>query len=408
MNAPRILVTIAAAGLCTSTALAQRHQGAALPPPGGAQAAGIRPSFPAPTRSLGGARMGFSQSKIGLGQPRMGFPQPSRTLGGVKAVLPTTPRGTFGNPAPDWRAAYKPMPIGPMPSYPANTGWNGGGNWNGGHGRPGGPGGHSHGGGGAWNGSPWNGSGWSGSGHVNGSGVTINGAYTDDNFKLAFHVGNPFSRQHDWCGDFNGYPTYCYPPAYYSFPAWGSWYYPSYYDATAYSSYAGYTPAYAPPAYQPPPSYQATPQPVTPSTERELGDTYLRAGDAKAAIKSYRAHLYANPTDAGAMRALALALIETSEFRDGAAMMSMAYTMDAALARSPVPLDAYAGGAAEMRENLTRVSLYANRVKTPSAWLSLAVLMQAEGRNALARTAIDKAQAAGLDRAVADHFRGAL
>ena len=424
MNAAHILVSIAAAGLATNTALAQRRGGAALPPPGGVQAAGVRAAMPTRMPSIGGTRAAFP-GKTSIAAPKM-------SLGGTKAALPrqtSTPNGTFGNQQPNWRNAYKPMPIGPMTSFPSHGGgtggWNGGGhgshgprptphggggNGNGGHWNGGGNGGGNwHGnGGGNWHGAGLN-SGFNGSGFVNNSGVTINGKYTSDNFKLAFHVGSPFSHQHDWCNNFNGYPAFCYPPVYYSYPFWGGWsYYPEVYDSAAYSSYSGYAPAMSPAPAAPAPTYQATPQPVTPSNDRELGDTYMQAGDTQAATKAYRQHLAAHPKDALAMRGLATALIEQSEFRDGAAMMSLAYNTDPSLSTAPLGPGVYSGGAAELRDNVTRVSLYANRVKTPSAWLTLAVLMQAEGRTAVARSAIDKAEAAGLDRAVADRFRSSL
>jgi hypothetical protein len=240
---------------------------------------------------------------------------------------------------------------------------------------------------------------------VEASGFAAQGQFSDGRFRLAFHLGSPIGRHHDWCPrpPRTICPDVIYPIG---FPWWyGNYGSPRIYG-TSYGTYAAYDPSLV--STMATPTYEPMQEMVTPSSERELADAYLRAGDVRAAAKSYRAHLGQFPTDAGAMRGLALALLEASQFSDAAAMMSLAYHTDPGLVNRPVPEDVYAGGARELRDNLNRASVYANRVQTPSAWLMLAVLMQAEDRPIPARTVIDRAAAAGLDREIVEPFRSAL
>jgi len=78
------------------------------------------------------------------------------------------------------------------------------------------------------------------------------------------------------------------------------------------------------------------------------------------------------------------------------------------LASVAVSPDVYRGGEDTFRKNLQRMSVYANRTQASSAWLALAVMMQAEGRNDQAKVMLDRARNAGLERAVADRMMAAL
>ncbi|HYE03008.1 MAG TPA: hypothetical protein VD963_07210, partial [Phycisphaerales bacterium] len=66
------------------------------------------------------------------------------------------------------------------------------------------------------------------------------------------------------------------------------------------------------------------------------------------------------------------------------------------LAWTPVDPLALPGGAAGMRRRVESAVGHANRVKSASAWLTVATLMQSEGRDALAAKMLDRARAAGL------------
>ncbi len=239
----------------------------------------------------------------------------------------------------------------------------------------------------------------------NGSGFHFNGVYANDNFRLGVHVGSDaFTRslcRPNWCNN------WCNSAVVWPYPGWWyggyPWYdYGNHYD-TVYGSYYPPDPAMNPPA-PPAPVTQA----VTPSTNRELADTYLHAGDVRAAIKSYQAHLKQYPGDEDAMRALGLALMENSQVTEGVAMISMAYSAEPLLADHPIPHEVFHDGAAGLARNISRASVYANRVKSASGWLAVAVLMQAQGRDELAKTMVERARGAGLQVSVADRLSSAL
>jgi tetratricopeptide (TPR) repeat protein len=235
---------------------------------------------------------------------------------------------------------------------------------------------------------------------VDSSAFSVHGSYHDDHFRLHFNIGTdafsrPLCRPH------------CLPsPVVYWYPGW--WYYDEGYYGNHYDTFAGY---YSPPDANLYPQQPAPPPvttPVTPSTARELGDTYLRAGDARAAVKEYKTYLKQYPGDEDTTRALGLALLELGQTTEGVAVIATAYKAEPLLAGSPVPPDVYRDGDEGMRRNLQKVSIYANRVKSPEAWLTIVVLMQAQGRNDLARSMLDRALGAGLDRGVFDRMSEAL
>ena len=107
------------------------------------------------------------------------------------------------------------------------------------------------------------------------------------------------------------------------------------------------------------------------------------------------------------MRGLGLSLIDAGQVADGVAVIGMAYRSDSTLALSPVADDAY-GKSTRFRSNLNRISAYANREKSASAWLALAALMQAEGRNERAAAMVQRAKEAGLEDQVAQEMTAAL
>lgn len=238
---------------------------------------------------------------------------------------------------------------------------------------------------------------------VPGSGLVVDGSYVDDRFRLGFHLGTPLIGIPWLIRDHNG-PSVINSGAYlstYSDGMCGPRY------GLIEGLYATVDPALTTQPAPPP----APPQPVAPpvpETDKALGDQLLASGDAKAAVNAYRRHLNDNPDDAEAMLALGLALLDAAQPKEGVAMIGMAYRKEPALADSAIPLDVYQRGAGQFRENLRRVSVYANRSNSASAWLALSVLMQAEGRTATALTMLDRAAKAGLEAEVVSRVRSAL
>ncbi len=139
----------------------------------------------------------------------------------------------------------------------------------------------------------------------------------------------------------------------------------------------------------------------------ELGDLYLRSGDAKAAISAYQMHLEEHPSDSLARRALGLALLSDGRAAEAAESIAAAYATDPGLADRPFTTGAFAS-AEEFRTNLELASAYANRVKDAPAWLMVAALLQADGNAVQAEMMLDRAVNAGLVQEISVPLRRAL
>ena len=107
------------------------------------------------------------------------------------------------------------------------------------------------------------------------------------------------------------------------------------------------------------------------------------------------------------MRGLGLSFIDAGQVSDGVAMVGLAYRSDSALPTNAIAADVF-GTANDLRSNLSKVSRYANRDNSASSWLTLAALMQAEGRNKQALTMLERAKAAGLAEDIAKEMAAAL
>ncbi len=89
-------------------------------------------------------------------------------------------------------------------------------------------------------------------------------------------------------------------------------------------------------------------------------------------------------------------------------MIGYAHSQDPQLAFDVMPVELFEGDARLMRDTLVKVVGWAHRNPSASAWLSVAIIMQGEGRNGPALKMIDRAQQYGLDRGVADQMRSAM
>lgn len=231
-----------------------------------------------------------------------------------------------------------------------------------------------------------------------GTGLTVDGRYSDDNFSIAFHLGaDPFLHRDRIC-----YPTY---PVYPRYPY--GYYWPTYYGYRSYSVIDGgygYLPASQPIA--PPPTQPPEVQKPEPTTDVERGEHALQSGEESAAIRSLTAHLDGHPDDVEAMRKLAVALSLDSRVEGAVALMAMAYKTDPELCAKPIAEGTVS--ADDLRKAVKRVSIFANRVQTDSAWFTLAVLMQAEGRSKPAARAAERARLAGFDTDILDRLDKAL
>ncbi|MEZ6241650.1 MAG: hypothetical protein R3B57_01255 [Phycisphaerales bacterium] len=212
-----------------------------------------------------------------------------------------------------------------------------------------------------------------------------------------------------------GFPSgggYYYPPVTYSGDRWyvrtypgRYWGWPYYYWYDRYWGPIDGIPssAYNPPSQPGSPGEQATVE----LTGVELGMALLRAGDLERAILALRGHLAEDAEDYSAMRVLGATLLENREYSDGFAMIRLAYGSNPSLADEP--MDAALFETAWRLRELVRDSVRAAyREPSSSAWLAVAMLMQAEGRDDVALKMVKKARDNYLSEDIALAMEGAL
>ncbi|USN97969.1 MAG: hypothetical protein H6810_07180 [Phycisphaeraceae bacterium] len=141
--------------------------------------------------------------------------------------------------------------------------------------------------------------------------------------------------------------------------------------------------------------------PAEPPTEIELARAALAYGDDEGAIQHYRTHLTENPDDFRAAAELAVALLAAGRDDDGVAMIRLAYGSDPGLAIRPIS-ERVLLNSRQWRDLVVRAVRHAHQRDSGSAWLTVSVLMQAEGRTKVAMRMLDRARDRGLDRSVFD------
>ncbi|MBX3357990.1 MAG: hypothetical protein KF745_06135 [Phycisphaeraceae bacterium] len=176
----------------------------------------------------------------------------------------------------------------------------------------------------------------------------------------------------------------------------------SYAEGVPYAAGVQYTASTQPQAAPPP----EPPPPVEP-TDFDHGVEALRDRDPEAAIGFIKSFLNQNADDTGAMRVLAFALLDANHPADAAAMMALAYDRDPSLAVYPLNAGAVVGDE-HLRKLLLRAVAYANNVDTASSWLTVIVLMQAEGRDSVARNMLKRAKDRGLAPRIAGELEASL
>jgi len=147
---------------------------------------------------------------------------------------------------------------------------------------------------------------------------------------------------------------------------------------------------------------------AVPLSAVEVARLEMSIGNPDVAIEAYRAHLSSYPEDWYTLRELGIALIRDGQRGDGIAMIGYAHSQDPLLAYDSIPVELFEGDERLMRDVLVSVVGWAHRNPSSSAWLTVAIIMQGEGRNAPAMRMIDRAQDHGLGFEVADQMRSAL
>lgn len=156
----------------------------------------------------------------------------------------------------------------------------------------------------------------------------------------------------------------------------------------------------------PPQEFEASqPEPEVELTAHEIAIGWMRAGDSAAAVNWFEEHLRQYPNDLFGMREYGLALIDAGRIADGVAMIGYVYDLFPGLANQSMVSDFWGGSSVRLRRSVTSTVRFAQRSPSGNAWLAVAVLMQAEGRDDVALRMIDRAADEGLNPTVADRMR---
>ena len=126
------------------------------------------------------------------------------------------------------------------------------------------------------------------------------------------------------------------------------------------------------------------------------------------AIGAYGIHLQEHPEDWIAVREMAVALIEGNRVEDGIQMMHEAYSKKPEMGILPIKPGLLGESGERMRKMVVRVVQHTHREPTAYGWLTVAVLMQSEGRTELGGQMLDRAEELGLDGKVLDGLRVAM
>lgn len=146
-------------------------------------------------------------------------------------------------------------------------------------------------------------------------------------------------------------------------------------------------------------------EPEVELTAHEIAIGWMRAGDAAAAVNWFEEHLRQYPNDLFGMREYGLALIDAGRIADGVAMIGYVYDIFPGLANQSMVSDFWGGSSARLRRSVTDTVRFAQRSPSGNAWLAVAVLMQAEGRDDVALRMVERAADEGLSPVVADRMR---
>jgi tetratricopeptide (TPR) repeat protein len=154
--------------------------------------------------------------------------------------------------------------------------------------------------------------------------------------------------------------------------------------------------------------FQGGPAEPEPWTVYETAVYWMMEGDAEQAVEWYRAHLDENPDDLLAMREYAAAMLEAGRTLDAVAVMAYAYDLAPGLSGRAMDPGLWDGSPLRLRRSVVQAVRAAHAAGTGHAWLLVAVLMQAEGRDAVALRMVDRALEMGLNPAIGERLRREL
>lgn len=242
-------------------------------------------------------------------------------------------------------------------------------------------------------------------------GISISGSYTGAKWSISGHIGGSTSNLMPPCGPRGWDGSGIHGNGYRWFVPYGS------YGQPYAVSYRGFmqpidttvpriNPQLLPGSGSPTvdPNKPAPKPSAPPPTTVEKARMSVRNKGFADAIKLFKEHLKTTADDAISSRQLAVTLIESKDLDSGAALLRELYRKDPTLAEKP-----YVGGdcgqdSSRLRDMVGKLSAQANKSGSPSAWLAVVVLMQADGRTAQAAKILDKAKAGGLESEISSRF----
>jgi len=274
-------------------------------------------------------------------------------------------------------------------------------------------------------------------GHDNGHDDGHHGDHRDNHYYYNSHYSYYTHRTspHGWWyvyGDYNGdgytdyvctngsYSIYWYgwTGSYWGASPWYGWYGSSYspyswwqnsfsgrYRGAIYGSNGDLT---SDPSYASTPADQSAMPEAIPLSALEVARLEMSIGQPDVAVDAYRAHLSEYPSDWVAVRELGIAMIRVGDRGDGIALINYAYSLEPSLAYDALSASVFEDSAELMRDAVIDAVGWGHRNPSASVWLTVAVLMQAEGRDGPALRMIERAEGYGLDSFVASEMRSAL
>ncbi|QYK48492.1 MAG: hypothetical protein KF838_01240 [Phycisphaeraceae bacterium] len=140
----------------------------------------------------------------------------------------------------------------------------------------------------------------------------------------------------------------------------------------------------------------------------ERAASALQKGDAELAFDLYREHLSQYPDDLDAVRMLGVVELLLKRTDAGVKRIASVYASDPLMVGEPIDPANLPGGTTDLRRVSSDVAALASRGGRADAALVAAVLAQARQERAVATRFLDRAEAAGLDPALAARMRAEL
>lgn len=249
------------------------------------------------------------------------------------------------------------------------------------------------------------------------SGFNLSGSYTGRKWSLGFNLNNNIN----WGSTCTGQTTIWSNGSGWINNGWaGGWGYPVYYQREwnrQYPQVTGFIPRTSDANLVPGMNAAVMKQirqelakepPPPPPPPIEQARAAVRARKFDEARTQFRIHLKEEPNDLDATRQYGASLLEAKHLDDAVALWREVYRKDPTFADRPYQGSTLGQDAGRIRDMVAEATKHANKTKSASAWLAVVVLLQSEGRLALASKPLERAREAGLEREVADRLAAAI